>query len=247
MAAIQRASTLPPEETPSPSSPQAPETAGPDAIHESLGEGGMGSVFRATQQQPLKRTVALKIIKRGIDSREILARFNQELQALAVLDHPNIAKVYDAGVTDDDRPFFAMEMADGVPITDYARQKNLPLSDRLALFIDTCHAIQHAHQKGIIHRDLKPSNILVVEQDGQSVIKIIDFGIAKALEQNALGSSVETTVGQVIGTPQYMSPEQVRGSQFVDTRSDIYALGAVLYELLTDTTPFTNQSFLYAQ
>jgi WD40 repeat protein/serine/threonine protein kinase len=206
---------------------------------EKIGEGGFGAVFVAEQKYPIKRRVALKIIKLGMDTKEVIARFEAERQALAMMDHPNIAKVYDAGATDTGRPYFAMELVRGIPITDYCDQNNLPPIERLKLFIDVCHAIQHAHQKGVIHRDIKPSNILVTLHDGVPVPKVIDFGIAKATQGDLTDKTVYTQFQQFIGTPAYMSPEQAEMSGLdIDTRSDIYSLGVLLYELLTGTTPF---------
>ncbi|HEY2786130.1 MAG TPA: serine/threonine-protein kinase, partial [Fimbriiglobus sp.] len=200
-----------------------------------IGEGGMGTVYRAEQVQPVKRTVAVKLIKLGMDSRAVLNRFEAERQALALMSHPNISKVLDAGVTPDGRPFFVMELVSGVPLTEYCDTHKLPVADRLELFRQVCQAIQHAHQKGIIHRDLKPSNILVETPDGKPVPKVIDFGLAKAVGEVALTEkTLVTTPGFVVGTPLYMAPEQAGpNAQDVDTRADVYALGAVLYELLT--------------
>jgi tetratricopeptide (TPR) repeat protein len=209
---------------------------------EPIGEGGFGVVFRAEQQAPLHRTVALKIIKPGMDSQQVIARFEAERQALALMDHPNIARVLDAGTTATGRPYFVMELVQGVPITDCCEQQHVALDQRLALFVDVCHAVQHAHQKGIIHRDLKPSNILVTRQDDAPVVKVIDFGIAKALGEPLTDKTLQTGVAQLVGTPLYMSPEQAAlGGLDVDTRSDIYALGVLLYELLTGTTPFDRE------
>ncbi|HEY5910546.1 MAG TPA: serine/threonine-protein kinase, partial [Verrucomicrobiae bacterium] len=204
-----------------------------------IGEGGFGVVYLAEQQQPVLRKVALKIIKPGMDTREVVARFEAERQALALMDHPNIAKVLDAGTTPNERPYFVMELVQGLPLTDYCDRKRLSTKERLRLFIGVCHAVQHAHQKGVIHRDLKPSNILVIVQDGEAVPKIIDFGVAKALGQRLTEKTLFTAFQQMIGTPAYMSPEQAELSGVdVDTRSDIYSLGVLLYELLTGATPF---------
>jgi serine/threonine protein kinase/tetratricopeptide (TPR) repeat protein len=206
---------------------------------EKLGEGGCGVVYVAEQTEPVRRRVALKVIKLGMDTKAVVARFDAERQALALMDHPNIAKVLDAGTTDTGRPFFVMELVRGIRITDYCDQSHLTTQDRLELFIKVCHAVQHAHQKGIIHRDLKPSNILVTLHDGVPVPKVIDFGIAKATEGRLTDATVYTQLHQFIGTPAYMSPEQAEMSGLdIDTRSDIYSLGVLLYELLTGSTPF---------
>ncbi len=205
---------------------------------ENIGEGGMGSVWVAEQQRPLKRKVAIKLIKPGMDSKQVLARFEAERQALAVMDHPNIAKVFDGGMTDQGRPFFVMEYVKGVPFTEYCDRARLSLRERLTLFIPVCSAVQHAHQKGIVHRDLKPSNIMVCLYDGRPVPKVIDFGLAKAMHQPLTDQSIHTGHGVMVGTPLYMSPEQAESNNLdVDTRTDIYSLGVVLYELLTGTTP----------
>src|SRR5579864_4037829 len=208
-------------------------------ILEQIGEGGFGVVYVAEQREPVKRRVALKIIKLGMDTRQVVARFEAERQALALMDHPNIAKVLDAGATDSGRPYFVMELVRGVKLTDYCDQNKLSTKQRLELFIPVCQAIQHAHQKGIIHRDIKPSNILVTLHDGVPVPKVIDFGIAKATQQDLTDKTVYTQLQQFVGTPAYMSPEQAEMSGLdVDTRSDIYSLGVLLYELLTGRTPF---------
>jgi serine/threonine protein kinase/Flp pilus assembly protein TadD len=212
---------------------------GPYKLLQQIGEGGMGVVFMAEQTHPVQRTVALKIIKPGMDTRQVIARFEAERQALAMMDHPNIARVLDAGTTDAGRPYFVMELVKGIPITKYCDDKQLSLRQRLELFKPVCEAVQHAHQKGIIHRDLKPSNVLVAEYDGKPVPKVIDFGVAKATAQRLTVRTLFTEFGQVIGTVEYMSPEQAKLYQLdIDTRSDIYSLGVLLYELLTASTPF---------
>jgi eukaryotic-like serine/threonine-protein kinase len=211
---------------------------GPYKLLEQIGEGGMGVVFMAEQTRTVRRRVALKVIKPGMDSRQVIARFEAERQALALMEHPNIARVLDAGTTDSGRPYFVMELVRGVPITEYCDKNRLDAEARLRLFITVCLAIQHAHQKGIIHRDIKPSNVMVTLNDGQPVAKVIDFGIAKATEQKLTERTFFTAYGEMIGTPAYMSPEQTeQGSVDVDTRSDIYSLGVLLYELMTGTTP----------
>jgi WD40 repeat protein/serine/threonine protein kinase len=213
---------------------------GPYKLLEQIGEGGFGVVFMAEQQQPVRRKVALKIIKPGMDTRQVIARFEAERQALALMDHLHIARVLDAGATESGRPYFVMELVRGVPITQYGDDNRLTLQERLELFVAVCQAVQHAHQKGIIHRDLKPGNVLVTLHDGSPVVKVIDFGIAKSLGQERLtDKTLFTGFAQMIGTPLYMSPEQAEMSgQDADTRTDIYALGVLLYELLTGTTPF---------
>ncbi len=215
---------------------------------EQIGEGGCGMVFMAEQEEPIRRKVALKVIKLGMDTRQVIARFEAERQALALMDHPNIAKVYDAGATATGRPFFVMELVRGLRITDYCNQKRIPTQKRLELFIQVCQAVQHAHQKGIIHRDLKPSNILVTVNDGVAVPKVIDFGIAKATSGERLtDKTVFTAFHQFMGTPAYMSPEQAELTTMdIDTRSDIYTLGVLLYELLTGQTPFDASELLQA-
>jgi tRNA A-37 threonylcarbamoyl transferase component Bud32 len=214
-------------------------------ILEKVGEGGFGAVYVAEQKEPVKRRVALKIIKMGMDTRQVVARFEAERQALALMDHPNIAKVLDAGATESGRPFFVMELVKGIPITQYCDQGKLGTRERLDLFIQVCRAIQHAHQKGIIHRDIKPSNILVSLDYRVAVPKVIDFGIAKATQAELTEKTVYTQFQQFIGTPAYMSPEQAEmGGLDIDTRSDIYSLGVLLYELLTGSTPFDTEELL---
>jgi serine/threonine protein kinase len=215
---------------------------GPYKLLQQIGEGGMGVVFMAEQEQPIQRTVALKIIKPGMDSRQVIARFEAERQALAMMEHPNIAKVLDAGTTESGRPYFVMELVKGVPITEDCDQKHLTIRERLELVLPVCQAVQHAHQKGIIHRDIKPTNILIAEYDNRPVPKVIDFGVAKATAQKLTERTMFTEFGQVIGTVEYMSPEQAKLNQLdIDTRSDIYSLGVLLYELLTGSTPFERQ------
>src|SRR5208282_116413 len=210
-----------------------------------LGEGGCGVVYMAEQEQPIRRRVALKIIKLGMDTKNVIARFEAERQALALMDHPNIARVLDAGATETGRPYFVMELVYGVKITDYCDQNRVSMQERLELFIQVCNAVQHAHQKGIIHRDLKPSNIMVTMHDGVPVPKVIDFGIAKATEQRLTDKTLFTSYAQLMGTPAYMSPEQMELSGLnLDTRSDIYSLGVLLYELATGRTPFDTTDLL---
>ncbi len=214
------------------------EEIGPYRLLERIGEGGFGEVWIAEQKTPVRRKVALKIIKAGMDTREVLARFEAERQALAVMDHPSVAKVFDAGATAGGRPYFVMEFVAGLPINAYCDSAKLRIKERLALFMSICHAVQHAHQKGIIHRDLKPGNIIVTLQDGKPVPKVIDFGIAKATVGRLTERTLHTETGRVIGTPEYMAPEQAGTSGLdVDTRADIYSLGVILYELLTGTLP----------
>jgi serine/threonine protein kinase/tetratricopeptide (TPR) repeat protein len=211
---------------------------GPYKLIEQLGEGGMGVVFRAEQTQPVRREVALKVIKLGMDTGQVIARFDAERQALAVMDHPNIAKVFDAGATDRGRPYFVMELVRGIPITEYCDRHNLDVMQRCELFAQVCHAVHHAHQKGLIHRDLKPSNILVGCVDDRAAAKVIDFGVAKAIHARLTEKTLFTEFHQLIGTPEYMSPEQAEGTVDVDTRSDVYSLGVLLYELLVGSPPF---------
>jgi tetratricopeptide (TPR) repeat protein len=220
---------------------------GPYKLLQKIGEGGFGVVYMAEQQQPVRRKVALKIIKPGMDTRQVIARFEAERQALAVMDHPNIAHVLDAGSTESGRPYFVMELVRGTPITEYCDENQLPIPERLELFATVCQAIQHAHTKGIIHRDIKPTNVLVTRQDGQPVVKVIDFGVAKAMGQQLTEKTLFTEFAQMIGTPLYMSPEQAELSSVdIDTRSDIYSLGVLLYELLTGTTPVTREQLKQA-
>src|SRR5262245_39353994 len=214
---------------------------GPYKLLEHIGEGGFGAGFMAEQTHPVKRKVALKVLKPGMDTRQVIARFEAERQALALMDHPNIARVFDGGATDSGRPYFVMELVRGIPITDYCDQSNLPVPERLELFVTVCRAVQHAHQKWIIHHDIKHSNVLVTLQDDKPVVKIIDFGVAKAMSGQLTDKTLCTGLAQMIGTPLYMSPEAAFSGLDVDTRSDIYSLGVLLYELLTGTTPFDKQ------
>jgi len=216
---------------------------GPYKIHEEIGEGGFGIVYLAEQEAPVRRKVALKVIKLGMDTREVIARFEAERQALALMDHPNIARVLDAGATDAGRPYFVMELVRGVTLTDYCRDNRLSVRQRIELLLPVCHAVQHAHQKGIIHRDLKPNNVLVTLHEDHPLPKVIDFGIAKATSQRLTEKTLYTEFRQFLGTPEYMSPDQADISGLdVDTRTDIYSLGVMLYELLTGTTPFDPQT-----
>ena len=226
---------------------EPPERIGPYRIIRVLGRGGMGLVYEAEQLEPLRRTVAIKVIRRGMDTHEVLARFESERQALAVMDHPNIAKALDAGTTEAGLPYFVMELVQGPPITTFCDSNRLDTRQRLELVIGVCQGVQHAHQKGVIHRDLKPSNILVRQQDGKPVPTIIDFGIAKATERNPADRAFTTELGAMVGTPAYMSPEQAEASGLdIDTRSDIYSLGIVMYELVTGVLPFEREGRLLA-
>src|SRR6187455_1216688 len=212
---------------------------GPYKLLQQIGEGGMGTVFMAEQTQPVQRKVALKVIKAGMDSRQVIARFEAERQALAMMDHVNIARVFDGGTTENGRPYFVMELVHGVPITKYCDDNQLTPRQRLELFVPVSQAIHHAHQKGITHRDIKPSNVMITLYDGKPVPKVIDFGVAKATEQKLTNRTLFTQYGTMVGTLEYMSPEQAEMSALgVDTRSDIFSLGVLLYELLTGATPF---------
>ena len=231
-----------PETKPDQTLDNHPTQIGPYKLLQKIGEGGMGLVFLAEQTEPFQRQVALKVIRAGMDSSQVVARFEQERQALAVMDHPNIARVIDGGLATDGRPYFAMELIQGLPITEYCDLHRLTLRQRLELFVPVCQAVQHAHQKGIIHRDLKPSNVLVTEVEGRPTPKVIDFGVAKAVGVRLSSATLNTQLGAIIGTLEYMSPEQaVPDHEDIDTRSDIYCLGVMLFELLTGSTPLQRQ------
>jgi len=224
---------------PHPERKHASRIIGPYRLLQLLGEGGMGEVWLVEQTQPVRRQVALKVIKAGMDTRQVVSRFEAERQALALMDHPAIATVFDGGTTPEGRPYFVMEYVKGEPITTYCDRQRLTTAERLALFTQLCQGVQHAHQKGVIHRDLKPSNVLVTIQDNRPVPKIIDFGVAKATAQHLTERTLFTELGVMVGTPEYMSPEQAEmGGLDIDTRTDVYALGVVLYELLAGALPF---------
>ena len=246
--------STPPDRDPNP--PREPDTTRLDAVAETsssqvgpyrllrrVGQGGMGEVWLAEQQQPVRRQVALKVIKAGMDTREVIARFEAERQALALMNHPNIARVLRRGGDAEGRPYFVMEYVHGIPITEYCDQQRLSIRERLTLFVQVCEGVQHAHQKGIIHRDIKPSNVLVTTQDEKHTPKIIDFGVAKATSQRLTERTVFTELGQLIGTPEYMSPEQAEMTNLdIDTRTDVYSLGVLLYELLAGERPFDSKA-----
>lgn len=228
--------------------PKDPEYIGYYRVLERIGEGGMGVVYRAEQREPIFRSVAIKVVKLGMDTHEVVARFEAERQALAMMNHPNVAKIFEAGVTDDGRPYFVMEYVPGEPVTGYCDQRKLSIRQRLQLFTQACDAVQHAHQKAIIHRDIKPNNLLVALQDQGPVVKVIDFGVAKAVGHRLTEHTLYTEHGKLIGTPEYMSPEQAEISGVdIDIRTDIYSLGVVLYELLAGALPFDSQTLRTAK
>ena len=230
------------ESPPTPESSSPPERIGPYRVLRLLGEGGMAVVYLAEQTEPVRRTVAVKLIKPGCDSQDVLRRFEAERQALALMEHPSVAKVFDAGTTETGRPYFVLEFVDGLLITEYCDRESIDLERRLELFVGVCDAVQHAHQKGILHRDLKPSNILVTSKTDPPQLKVIDFGVAKAVNRDLIDETLVTSFGQFIGTPEYMSPEQAASSADIDTRSDVYSLGVLLYELLVSELPFSSQT-----
>jgi serine/threonine protein kinase len=250
LAAHEQPDALPPAPVESPGLEPVEEPPGRMVgrykLMEKIGEGGCGVVFVAEQMEPVRRRVALKLIKLGMDTKAVIARFEAERQALALMDHPNIAKVLDGGTTDTGRPYFVMELVRGLKITEHCDRQKLSTPERLRLFVQVCQAVQHAHQKGIIHRDIKPSNVFVTMHDGVAVTKVIDFGIAKAIGNESLtDKTIYTALDQFIGTPAYMSPEQAAHSGLdIDTRTDIYSLGVLLYELLTGRTPFDTKRLL---
>ena len=232
-------------ESPQPIGEQAGAVIGRFTLRQKIGEGGFGEVWEAEQNEPVRRSVALKILKLGMDTKQVVARFEAERQALALMTHPNIAQVFDGGASETGRPYFVMELVRGVPITDYCDQSKRTTRERLELFCEVCQAIQHAHQKGIIHRDLKPSNVLVAIEGNQPVPKVIDFGIAKAVQNRLSEQTFFTEHQQILGTPDYMAPEQAEVTGLdIDTRADIYSLGVLLYELLTGSKPFDLKTLL---
>lgn len=230
-----------PGTSPAPTPPpnERPASIGPYRILDELGQGGMGTVYLAEQAQPVKRRVALKLIKLGMDSKAVVARFEQERQALALMDHEGIAKVFDCGTSERGQPFFAMELVKGIPLDEFCERQQLSLKDRILLMKQVCAAVQHAHTKGVVHRDLKPGNVLVSDDGGKLQVKIIDFGLAKAMGERLVEATLFTEVGTTVGTPEYMAPEQADPTnQDIDTRADVYSLGVMLYEVLCGQLPF---------